>query len=325
MKRYGAPASAGDSNEKRHRLKPVLHCLLLLIVGSTAAQTVNVARIADDAKVFDRIAEASKRDLPRDLLRRIVDEDIETLRGKRPDGTYQYAGYERMEASRQSQSYSIEPRKDDNLTKIEVRADFAYRIVLSSPSRRMLVTKNRRVWIDRVDIEYMPQGSRTTKLQTIKLGLWIDPGVVRNIDLDEIARQATARVYARGDKDSGYGNLEVSVLEARVFDNPDSPYADAVASLKAIQKALDHGDIPSIRATAQRLGQGLGSSTVAAAAQTRAIVDVVAPRAETSAASSEVYGELQSIEDLLTGSDSERRQGLDRLHQLVRKMRPQQR
>jgi hypothetical protein len=322
MKNYGTPASAGDSNGTRHRLKPVLHLLLFLIGTTAAAQSVNVARVADDARVVDRVAEASKRDLPKDLLRRIVDEDIDTLRGKRPDGTYQYAGYERMEASRKSEAYSIEPHKGDQFSKIEVRADFAYRIVLSSPSRRMLVTKNRRVWVDHVDIEYMPQGGRATKLQTVKLGVWIDPGVVRNLDLDEIARQATAKVYARADNDAGYGNLVVSVLEARVFDNPDSPYADAVASLKSVQKALDNGDVPSIRASASRVADNLGR-TAAPAVATRGAVDVVAPRAEPSAIPSDVYGELQSIEDLMTGSDAERRQGLDRLHQVIRKLRPQ--
>jgi hypothetical protein len=37
----------------------------------------------------------------------------------------------------------------------------------------------------------------------------------------------------------------------------------------------------------------------------------------------DVYAELQSIEDLMTGSDAEKRQGLDRLHQLLRRLRPQ--
>src|SRR5438046_7500551 len=126
--------------------------------------------------------------------------------------------------------------------------------MITSPWRRMLVRRNKRVWVDHVDVEYLPQGSRTTKFQTIKLGVWIDPGAVRSIDLDEIARQATARVFARADS-AGYGNLVVSLLEARVFDNPDSPYAESVASLKAIQRGLDHDDVGSIRAMASNLSQ----------------------------------------------------------------------
>jgi hypothetical protein len=293
--------------------------LVALLIAGTAGAQIPVARVADDARVLDRIAEASKKDLPRDLLKRIVDEDVDALRGKRADDTYQYAGYERMEAARATESYSVDPDRADQLSKLEVKANFAYRLLITSPSRRMLVTRNRKVWLDRAEIEYMPQGSRTTKFQTVKLGIWLEPNGSKAIDLDDIARNATARVYARADKESGYGNVDVTLLEARVFDDPNSPYADAVSSLKAITRALDHDDVPSIRAMAQRVSQSLGTSTASATTPPpvkSAVVDVVAPRAD-----ADTYGELQAIEDLLTGTDSERRQGLDRLHQLVRKLR----
>jgi hypothetical protein len=39
------------------------------------------------------------------------------------------------------------------------------------------------------------------------------------------------------------------------------------------------------------------------------------------AAQVEMQTELQLIEDLLTGNEAERREGLDKLHQLIRKMR----
>jgi len=296
----------------------------LFLAGSLAAQPqpAVVARVADDARVLDRVAEASKKDLPRDLLRRIVDEDIAVLRGRRPDDTYQYAGYERMEAARSTESYSVDPDRADQLSKLEVKGTFAYRLIISSPNRRMLVTKNRRVWLDHVEIEYMPQTSRTTKFQNVKLGVWLEPNETKGVDFDEIARNATARVYARADKETGYGNVDVTLLEARVFDDPNSPYADAVSSLKAIKKALDHDDVGSIRAMAQHLSQSLGST---ATSSPRAAVDVVASRTEPApalerAASADV-SELEAIEDLLTGNDSERRQGVDRLHQLIRKLR----
>jgi hypothetical protein len=297
----------------------------LFLAGSIAAQPqpATVARVADDARVLDRVAEASKKDLPRNLLRRIVDEDIDVLRGKRPDDTYQYAGYERMEAGRSTESYSVDPDRADQLSKLEVKGTFAYRLIISSPARRMLVTKNRRVWLDHVEIEYMPQTSRTTKVQNVKLGVWLEPNETKGVDFDEIARNATARIYARADKETGYGNVDVTLLEARVFDDPNSPYADAVSSLKAIGKALDHDDVGSVRAMAQHLSQSLPSAASSSPARAAA-VDVVASRTEPTPsverAPSDV-SELEAIEDLLTGSDSERRQGVDRLHQLIRKLR----
>jgi hypothetical protein len=296
----------------------------LFLAGSIAAQQpAAVARVADDARVLDRVAEASKKDLPRDLLRRIVDQDIDVLRGKRPDDTFQYAGYERMEAGRSTESYSVDPDRADQLSKLEVKGTFAYRLIISSPKRRMLVTKNRRVWLDHVEIEYMPQTSRTTKFQNVKLGVWLEPNETKGVDFDEIARNATARVYARADKETGYGNIDVTLLEARVFDDPNSPYADAVSSLKAISKAIDRDDVSSLRAMAQHLGQSLPSTPSNSPA--RPAVDVVASRTEPAPAAERApsadVSELEAIEDLLTGSDTERRQGVDRLHQLIRKLR----
>ncbi len=272
-----------------------------------AAIDIPVARVAEDAKVIDRVAEASKRDLPRDLLRRIVENDIELLRGHRSDGTYEYAGYERMESARVSQSFSVQPRDE----RLEIRGSLVYRLMVASPSRRLLVTKNRRVYLDRVEIEFLPQRGGAQKVQNVKIDAWLDPGGSRTIDFDDIARQATVRVYARADKETGYGNLVLTLVEARVFDSADSPYADAVASAKAILRGLDHDDVPSIRAMAARMATDLQPNAAKA-------VEVTAPRAD-----AELYKELQAIEDLLTGTEAERRQGLDRLHQLVRKSRQQ--
>ncbi|HKS24042.1 MAG TPA: hypothetical protein VJZ76_14660 [Thermoanaerobaculia bacterium] len=290
----------------------------LLFAAAAATSTVPTAQIALDARVIDRVAEVSKRDLPRDLLRRMVEEDIELLRGKRPDGTYAYATYDRMEASRKEQDFSIEDAKKS--ARLEMRGAWIYRLIITSPARKLLVTHNRHVFIERVEIEYLPAGSTSSKVQTLDVNGWIEPGTSRNVDLNEVARQATARVYVHADPE-GYGNIELALLEAKIFDNPDSPYADAVASAKAILRGLDNNDVPSIRAMAQRMANGLQPTAPAAAS-----VDVIAPRTEptpasTAAPAPDIAAELQSIEDLLTGTEAERRQGLDKLHQLLRRLR----
>jgi hypothetical protein len=85
-----------------------------------------------------------------------------------------------------------------------------------------------------------------------------------------------------------------------------------VASEKAVLRALDHDDVGSMRAMATRIVRDLEPETASPARG----VEVVAPRAD-----ADLYNELQAIEDLMTGNETERRQGLDRLHQLVRKLR----
>ena len=296
-----------------------LASLGMTLALTAAAQTVPVGRVAEDARVVDRVAEVSKRDLPRDLLKRMLDQDIDLLRGKRDDGTYQYASWERLEAGRIADSFSIQPSAEDKLTKSEVRGDFIYRVVLDMPSRRMVVTRNRPIWVDRVEIDFVPLNSPTTKTQVAKVGAWLQPGELKPIEIDDVARQATVRVFSRTEPKTGYGNLNVTLIKAKIFDNPDSPYADAVASAKAIERGLEHDDISSIRAMAQRMATDLQPQV-----PTAHTVDVSAPRVDATPAppaSPETYAELQAIEDLMTGTEAEKRQGLDRLHQLLRRLR----
>lgn len=294
-----------------------------LLAALVLLAQVNVARVADDAIVLDRVAEMSKRDLPVDLLRRMVSEDIDILRGKRADGTYDYATFERLEASRTNESFSINPTNGEKLRTIEMRGAFVYRVIIESPPRRMLVTKNRPVWLERVDVEYLPVGSTVSKTHSVPVGALLQPGEVRPIDLPDVARQATVRVHARTQEQTGYGNVGLALVHARIVDRSDSPYASAVANAKAVLRALDNNDVASIRTLAARLRDSLGAApraVAAAAPVTPRTVEVTAPRLEP-APQVEIYLELQAIEDLLTGSEAERREGMDRLHQLVRRLR----
>lgn len=289
-----------------------------------AAMEIPTVRIADDARAIDRVAAASKRDLPHDLLKRILNEDIELLRGKHADGTYEYAGYERFESGRASKTFSVQPRDET----LEIRGSFVYRVVIQVPSRRLLVAPNRKLYVDRAEIEYLPLVGNTAKTQTVKLDAWIDPGGSREVDFEAIARQATVRVFAHADQKTGYGNLSLSLLQGRVFDNPDSPYADAVASAKAILRAIDHDDVPSIRAMASRMANDLqpaapASSTVTVVSTPSAVPITTTAAPPPSAATGEIYSELLVIQDLLNGTEAERKQALERLHRLIQKVRPQ--
>ena len=291
------------------------HLLIaVLLVSSVQAQTV-VQRVGEDAIAIDRVAAASKKDLPRDLLKRIVEEDIDLLRGKRNDGTYEYASFERFDSGRISQDFSVKYRKD-KMDVLEVKGAFVYRAQVEVPSRRLLVRRNRPVWIERVDLEYLPERGAQSARQSIEIKQWLKPGEFRPVDLPEIARQATVRVVATVEEKSGYGNVEISLIKARIVDNADSPYGDAVASAKAIQRGLENNDVPSIRAMAQRLRHGLEGGQVGRLPAVP--VEVSRPA---SSVDSEMRGELQAIEDLLTGTEPERREGMDRLHQLIRRLR----
>lgn len=300
---------------------------LALFVTTTVSAQSPADRVAIDAAVIDRVAEASKRDLPTDLLQRIITQDIEWLRVPRVDGTYEYATYERFEAAKTTEDFSIHPKGEAQLQTVEMRGAFIYRVILESPSRRLMVVKNRPVYIERVDIDYVPQGSSRSETQVLDVKALLQPGEVRPIDIPVVARQVTVRVHARADEKSGYGNIVISLVQARIVDNPQSPYAEAVTSAKSVQRALTNNDVPSIRASAARMRASLHSGVLATPVRVDTRVATVtplpAPEAKSDpAASLELQTELQLIEDLLTGSEAERREGMDKLHQLVRRMRP---
>lgn len=294
---------------------------VLMFATTLAAQQPNVVqRVGEDAIVFDRIAQASKRDLPRDLLKRIIDEDIDLLRGKRADGSYAYATFERFDSGRIEDSFSIQPKGEGKMTSVEVKGDWVYRVMIEVPSRKLLVRRNNPVWIERVDLDYIAERGSSTEHQSIEVKQWLKPGEFRPVDLPAVARRATVSVVATVEEKGGYGNVNVSLVKARIVDNADSPYADAVASAKAVQRALDNGDVPSIRAMAQRMRGAVGGSmTVVARATDAPVAPQVQPQV-TPQTTADVR-ELQTIEDLLTGSEQERREGLDRLHQLIRRLR----
>ena len=309
-------------------MKWFLSVMVAFGLAATAWAQSPMSRVADDGLVIDRVAEASRRDLPTDLLKRIVNEDIDLLRGKRPDGSYDYAKYERFESGRVVKSASVNYRKD-RMETVENRGSWIYRVVVEIPTRRLLVRKNRPVWVERIDVDAVPEGSTQSQSQSFEVKAWLKPGETRPFDLNAIAKQATVKVIATTEETGGYGNIDVALVQARIVDSPDSPYAEAVASAKAVLRALDNNDIPSLRVSAGRLRASLGGSTSAAPAVS---VSAVAPRpaatemtvtapAADAATRLELQTELQLIEDLLTGTDAERREGMDRLHQMIRRMR----
>jgi hypothetical protein len=293
----------------------------LLFLTQIASAQNPAQRVADDALVFDRVGQASKRDLPVDLLKRIIEEDIDLLRGKRDDGSYQYATFERFDSGRFTQAFSIQPRGADKMEQVEVKGEYVYRVLLEVPSRKLLVRRNSPVWVERVDLEYLPERGTQIQRESIEIKQWLQAGEFRPVDLPAIARQATVKVVAAAEEKRGYGNLVVALLKARIVDNADSPYADAVASAKAIQRAVENKDVPSMRAMAQRMRNSLTTSGATIDVVERRLPPPVETARSTSETNQELRIELQDIEDLLTGSEQERRQGMDRLHQLIRRLR----
>jgi hypothetical protein len=295
-------------------MRRVAAAALLFLCAFAAWGEVPVEKVRIDTYVVDRVLDASRRSVPSDMLKRVALEDIEMLRGVRADGTYEYAFYDRYEAERHTQSFSIEPRKDDATETVSVTGAFIYKLVIEVPGRRLLVARNRKVWVERVEVDFIAQGQTARASHVIDVKAWLEPGTSRTVELPEIARQMTARVIARADTDAGYGNLVISSVQARIIDDAKSPYAAAVSAAKSLVRAIDGGDTAAMRNHAAAMRSALPATAVAGSSMTVVASDAGIERRE-------LQSELETIQDLLTGSDAEKREGLERLHQLVRRVR----
>ena len=147
-------------------------CAIVVTLASGMVFGQSVDQVATDALVIERVAQVADRDLPTKLLGRIIDEDIEILRGRRADGTYQYAAWERFEGSRVSEDFSVQPR-EDRMETFQLRAANVYRVILDIPNRRMLFRKNRPIWVERVDVEYVPDGAGQARTETFEVKAWL--------------------------------------------------------------------------------------------------------------------------------------------------------
>lgn len=308
----------------------LIPALTLACSVMTAAADEIRTRLADDAKVIRRIAEVSRRDFPEDVVKRIIDDDLQTARGRRADGTFAYAHYERDEASRADDRFGVRAKDEKRPEAITFVAENVYRVIVSVPSRRLLVARNRRVYVDRVDLEYTPFGG-STQTRSFAVDTWLDTGEQKSIDVPEISRRVKATVRARVDRqEAGPATLEIAMLQPRLIDNTDSPYYAAVQTLKSLERAVERREIAQIRTLSNELLARTGGETMMVTAPRSEAPRAIVPThtAEPSRRSEleampqvEIYLELQAVEDLLTGSEAERREGLDRLHQLIRKLR----
>lgn len=274
-----------------------------------------------DAEVIARIAEVARRDLPRDILLRIVEQDIALLRGQIDESRYRYAHFEPIDAGKISEGYSVREEEEGSFDRSELRARNVHSLRIKIPSRRMLVTRNADVYVDRVMLDYEDEEG-IQKNETIEVDRLIESGDSWTVPFPEVAADALITVFARGVGKKA--NMELELTRSELVDDSTSPYFGAVQSAKLLAEAIDRGDESGIQSLASTLA-GRIESLLGRDAEQELVIDSRADAVSSVALDEpellEIYLELERIEDLMRGDEADREEGLRRLRDVNSRLR----
>jgi len=319
------------------RIAPVLLIVTLAALGlarQAAAQALprdaRIETVSYDLRALSRIANLGK-DLSdsRQVMLAILDADIESLRMAREDGTYRWASLQREEASRVKDEKDIERvSTEKELREVTVTAPKAYRVVVTVPTKRNLISANNRVYIRNVLVDSTGFDGKTTH-QEIPVNAWVNPGDSNGIALSEIGRTVKATVELGVESGNKKSVAEVALLQAKLVDDPTSPYFPAVKRLLQIRemaaaKEIDRGHLKNaVDEALLALPGELDKRTAEMAAAEEQRKQMVARGAiGPGDATPDVIDAVAEALRLLGGTLEDQAQGRAKLTELVNRLRP---
>jgi hypothetical protein len=269
--------------------------------------------------------------MPEELLTKMSHGIVDALRGKQPGGTWQWAFYTREEAAKADESFALKSRKgEEAAVPVELKGTLGYKVRLAVPSRRYLVARNRGIEIQRAIVEYINEKGATVS-EEFPADLKLTPGQHTDLDLKEFGWNPVVRVWGFSDEKLGKNaSLSIQIFEPKLIDNVKSPYFNAVQQAHALPKAIDREDPAEVRKLCDSIIATIEGVNPEAAGRVNALLsrgeapmpDAMPVTPASGLEKAELNRKLQEIEDLLSGSEAERSEGMTKLRQLVRSTRP---
>ena len=220
--------------------------LIVLLVGLPAyAQTdARTDELSVDLKTLGRIATLAKnlRDT-RQVMDAIVDENVEQYREPRGDGTYRWASLSREEAGRETVEKTVDRvRSESKLTTINASASKGYRVSVAVPRKKGVFADNNPVFVQNILAEWTTFDGRRHQ-QDIPVNVWVKPGDAHGVALPEIGKSVKVAVNTGIESSDKKAVAEVSVLQAKLVDDPANPNYPIVRRLLGISALLDKDPI----------------------------------------------------------------------------------
>lgn len=291
-------------------------------------------QVLADLRALGRIAELTD-DLgrSRQVMLAIADADIELLREPRGDGTYRWASLQREEGGRVRDEKTIEHvSTEKELRYVTVTGANGYRVEVTVPRKRGTFVANNRVWVRNVIAESTGFDGKVSQHE-IPVNAWVNPGDSTGVPLPEIGKSVKATAELGVESGSKQAVAEVSLVQAKLVDDPASPYFPAVKRLIQIRdltaaRDMNRGHIRNAvdeavlavpgeleRRTAEQARAAEERRRMAESGTTRGSIAV-------GDATPDVLSELTAISTMLSGTLAEQADARSRLQALIDKLSP---
>lgn len=225
--------------------------LLFLVTLPVPAQAQNsmprdekIDLVASDLHALGRIvAVAENVERERQVLLAIVDSDIKELRGPRDDGTYHWASLQREEGGRVKDEKTIEHvYTQTELRYVTLTGDNGYRVEVTAPKKRGTFAANNRVYVRNVIADSTGFDGKVTHHE-IPIETWVNPGDSTGGPLPEIGKSVKVTVELGVESGEKQAVAQVALVQAKLVDDPTSPYFPAVHRLVQIRELVAARDM----------------------------------------------------------------------------------
>lgn len=294
----------------------------------------NLEMLANDLHAVGRVAAVAENlNQSRQVLLAIVDNDIRTLRQPREDDTYRWASLQREEGGRVTDEKTIEHvHTQPELRYVTLTGANGYRVEVSAPRKRGTFAANNRVWVRNVIADITGFDGKITHHE-IPVNAWVNPGDANGVPLPDIGKSVKATVELGVESGEKQAVAQVALLQAKLVDDPNSPYFPAVQRLLQIRELAAARDINrgNLRTAVDEARLSLPGELEKRTAEQQEAARVRRQMAESGMttgsiaigdATPDVVNELAEISRMLSGTLQEQTDARARLANLIGTLKP---
>lgn len=218
--------------------------LVTLPVSAQVPRDEKIDLVASDLHALGRVvAVAENVERERQVLLAIVDSDIKELRGPRDDGTYRWASLQREEGGRVKDEKTIEHvSTQTELRYVTLTGDNGYRVEVAAPKKRSTFAANNRVYVRNVIVDSTGFDGKVTHHE-IPVETWVNPGDSTGVPLPEIGKSVKVTIELGVESGEKQAVAQVALVQAKLVDDPTSPYFPAVNRLLQIRELVAAKDV----------------------------------------------------------------------------------